>query len=135
MTASLTLAPGLLEKIIEHALAGYPQETCGLLAGNANHATRFIPMENRLASRTSYEMDPAELIQTLREFRDAGEQLVAICHSHPSTPAEPSHRDIERAYYPDAAYLIVSLAERRPEVRAFRISAGEAVEIEVHAIV
>jgi proteasome lid subunit RPN8/RPN11 len=133
---NITLAPDLLQQIIRHAQACYPQEGCGLLAGRENQATRFIPMENCLGSETEYEVDPRQLIQTLRSLRDSGEQLVAIYHSHPRGPAEPSQRDVERAYYPEAAHLIVSLERPGgPLVRAFRIIDGEVTEIEVHAIV
>jgi proteasome lid subunit RPN8/RPN11 len=62
--------------------------------------------------------------------------LIAIFHSHPHGPAEPSKTDIERAYYPEVAHLIVSLAElERPQAVAFRILDGEALAIELHVIV
>ena len=132
---NLILAPGLLDQVIDHARASYPEEGCGLLVG-ADVATRFIPMQNILASSSAYEMDPAQLITTLRDLRNTGEQLVAIYHSHPHGAARPSRRDVERAYYPEAAHLIVSLADsERPQAAAFRIVDGESLEIEVHAIV
>jgi proteasome lid subunit RPN8/RPN11 len=124
-----------LEQLIEHARKKYPKEACGLLVGR-DSADRFIPMENTLASAIAFEMDPAELISTLRDLRHGGEALIAIYHSHPSGPARPSKIDIDRAYYPEAAHLIVSLADpERPQAAAFRIVDGEVLEIEVHAIV
>ena len=149
----LTLAPGILDEIVEHAKSCYPAEGCGLIAGSAasmsganasaiarSHQVvtgiRFIPMANVAESMAEFEMDPAELIKVLKDLRNAGEQLVAIYHSHPHGPARPSKTDIQRAYYPEAAHLIVSLAEReRPRVAGFRIIDGEILEIEVHAIV
>jgi [CysO sulfur-carrier protein]-S-L-cysteine hydrolase len=132
---NLVLAPGLLNQVIDHARSSYPEEGCGLLVG-IDHATRFIPMQNVLASSSAYEMDPRQLISTLRDLRNIGEQLVAIYHSHPHGPARPSRRDIECAYYPETAHLIVSLADsERPQAAAFRIVDGESLEIEVHAIV
>jgi proteasome lid subunit RPN8/RPN11 len=129
------MAPGLLDRVIEHAKTHSPQEACGLLVGIGS-ADRFIPMTNALASSTEYEMDPAQLIATLRDLRSSGEDLIAIYHSHPRGPARPSKSDIERAYYPAAAYLIISLADpERPQAAAFRIIDGEVLEIEVHAIV
>jgi len=92
-------------------------------------------MDNATASSTDYEMDPAQLIGVLRDLRTSGEDLLAIYHSHPFGPAKPSKRDIERAYYPEAAHLIVSLAEpERPRAAAFRIIDGEVYEIEIHVI-
>ncbi len=131
----LLLSAGILEQVIEHAKSTHPLEACGLLVGR-QHADRFIPIKNILASASEFEMDPAELIAVFRDLRQTGERLIAICHSHPQGPAELSRRDIERAYYPDAAQLIVSLAElERPRAAAFRIVDGEAIPVEVHAIV
>lgn len=132
---NLLLAPGLLDKVIEDAKANYPLEACGLLVGRGS-ATRFIPMINVLASSSGYEMDPSSLISIFRDLRVGGEELIAIYHSHPHGPARPSKSDIERAYYPEALHLIVSLAEPEcPQAAAFRILDGEVLEIEVHAIV
>jgi len=132
---NLVLAPGLLDLMIRHSKEKYPQEACGLLVGRGS-AERFIPMENTLASSTAFEMDPAELIGKFRDLRGSGEELVAIFHSHPRGPARPSQSDIERAYYPEAAHLIISLADpERPQAAGFRIIDGEVLEIDVHAIV
>ncbi len=131
----LTLDPGVLEQILEDAQSRFPNEGCGLLTGRGN-ATRFISVRNISDSPKEFEMDPAELIHALRDARNTGDRLLAIYHSHPHGPAKPSERDIERAYYPDAAHLIVSLQDlKRPQAVAFRIVDGEAVEIELHAIV
>jgi [CysO sulfur-carrier protein]-S-L-cysteine hydrolase len=134
----LTLAPGILDDIIEHARSVYPKEGCGLIAGVAASrlGSRFMPITNVAQSVVEFEMDPAELITALRDLRTAGEDLIAIYHSHPHGPSQPSKIDIGRAYYPEAAHLIVSLAEpERPQAAAFRIIDGEVLEIELHAIV
>jgi len=134
----LTLAPGILDEIVEHAKSCYPAEGCGLITGSAASMTgiRFIPMANVAQSAAEFEMAPAELIKVLKDLRNADERLLAIYHSHPHGPDRPSKTDVERAYYPEAAHLIVSLAEReRPRVVGFRIIDGEILEIEVHAIV
>src|SRR5262245_21530843 len=134
-TMDLTLAPGILEQLIQHARNAYPHEACGLLVGR-NAAERFIPISNISAHAREYEMDPGQLIATLRALRDTGEELLAIFHSHPHGPAVPSKRDIERAYYPEAVHLIVSLARpERPEAVAFRIADGEALPIQLNAMV
>jgi len=131
----LILASGILDEVVQHAKLAYPSEACGLLAGR-DIADRFIPVANISASPSHYEMDPAELIAALRNLRDSGQNLHAIYHSHPHGPEAPSKTDIERAYYPEAAHMIVSLAElERPRVAAFRIIDGEVLPIEVRVIV
>ena len=132
---NLTLAAGILEEVLKHAKSAYPKEGCGLLVGR-RQADRFLPMMNAASSATQYEMDPAELISALRDLRSTGEELIAIYHSHPHRPPEPSKTDIERAYYPEAAQLIVCLAEVEcPRAEAFRIIGGEVIPIELHVIV
>ena len=124
--------------MIGHAKSAYPQEGCGLIAGVRPSliGVRLIPMTNIAQSAVEFEMDPAELIRTLRDLRGAGEELVAIYHSHPHGPARPSNMDVQQAHYPEAAHLIVSLADpEHPQVAGFRIVDGDVLDIEVHAIV
>jgi len=134
----LVVVSGTLDQVIERAREAYPREGCGLIAGIRPSlvGVRLIPITNIADSASEFEMDPAELIRTLRDLREAGEELVAIYHSHPHGPARPSTVDVRRAHYPEAAHLIVSLAD--PEcarVAGFRIIDGEVIDIEVRAIV
>ena len=132
---SIVLAPGVLEQIVRHAQSHAPKESCGLIAGRGA-GERLIPIRNLLESSTAFEMEPAELIRSLRQLRESGEQLLAIYHSHPFGPAHLSAEDVRRAYYPEAAHIIVSLeAPETPVVRAFRVIDGTPVEIELRAIV
>ena len=132
---SIVLAADVLEQVVRHAQSHAPKESCGLIAGRAV-GERLIPIRNLLDSTTAFEMEPAELIRSLRQLRESGDQLLAIYHSHPSGPAHPSAEDVRRAYYPEAAHIIVSLeTPETPVVRAFRIIDGTAVEIELRAIV
>jgi len=132
---NLILPAHILEQLIQHARDAYPNEACGLLVGRES-VNRFIATKNISSDPHQYEIDPSELISIFRSLRQTGENLLAIFHSHPHGPAEPSRTDIERSYYPDAAHLIVSLAEPdRPRAVAFRIIDGEVLPIEVHAIV
>ena len=53
---------------------------------------------------------------------------MGIYHSHPRSPAEPSQTDINLADYPHWLYLIVSLAEASPTMRAWWIADGKVEE-------
>jgi [CysO sulfur-carrier protein]-S-L-cysteine hydrolase len=131
----ITLTPDILEKLIQHAKDAYPSEACGLLVGRTA-IDRFVSVKNISPDPRQYEMDPAELITVLRNLRQSGENLIAIFHSHPHGPGEPSKSDIERAYYPEVAHVIVSLAQpERPQALAFRIIGGEVLPVELHVIV
>lgn len=123
---SLSLTQNLLEEIIEHCRDGYPHEACGIVSGKRGRAEQVHPMANVASHpKQRYLLDPREQIAVFRDMQDAGREVVAIFHSHPSTPAYPSDTDIDLAFYPDAFYVIVSLAVEPPDVRAFRIDPGK----------
>ena len=75
-------------------------------------------------------MSPAEMWAARRRAAVAGLDVAGFYHSHPRTAPFPSSYDIERAYYPDAVYLIVGV-EPCTEIRAYRISDGTVREIEI----
>ena len=62
-----------------------------------------------------------------------GHDLGAIYHSHTRSEPYPSQTDVNLAFHPDALYVIVGLASREPDVRAYRIVDGriEDAELEV----
>lgn len=116
--------------MLDHLRATYPLEACGLLAGRAGRVERLYPVDNALRSPHAYEMEPRQQLQAMLDLEDAGWELLAIYHSHPHGPPEPSATDVARAYYPEALHVIVSLADRRrPAVRAFAIGGGQVEEV------
>ena len=57
---------------------------------------------------------------------------MAIYHSHTASEAYPSPTDVRLAFWPEAYYLLVSLADAAsPVVRAFRILDGAVKEEEI----
>jgi proteasome lid subunit RPN8/RPN11 len=129
---SFVLPDVLGEDLIAHARAGYPEEVCGIIAGTAAQGVMLHRGRNVSPTpRVAYELDVETLARQIA-FEDAGLTLAAIYHSHPHGPTTPSPTDIQRAFYPDSIYLIVSLAAPgRPVVRGFRIGEGMAREVEV----
>lgn len=86
------------------------EEVCGLLGARDGVASTIYPVRNTAASpHNAFVMDESEQIQAMQSMRERGESLLAIYHSHPTTPPEPSARDLEEPGYPDAFYLIISL--------------------------
>jgi [CysO sulfur-carrier protein]-S-L-cysteine hydrolase len=130
------LPAGIVEAIVEHARAEEPNEACGLIVGTAaaadgGRALRWEPTRNKAASPFRYEIDPADLLRLTLATDDAGETFWAIVHSHVRTVARPSPTDTALALYPDALYLLVSLAAEMPELRAWRIVDGDVFEVEL----
>lgn len=126
----LTINRPFLNQMLNHVQACYPLEGCGLLAGDeAGMVTAVYPIDNILQSPTAYEMDPQQQIQAMLTLEAADWQMLAIYHSHPQGPEQPSTTDIALAYYPEALHIIVSLREQTaPVVRAFQILGREVVE-------
>ena len=118
--------------MIAQAVAGYPEEICGLVSGHDGRAIALYPVENILHSPVAYEMEPLGQVRAMLAIEAAGLDLLAIYHSHPDGPARPSVTDVAQSYYPDSAYIIISLADREaPSIRAFMIQEREVQEIPV----
>jgi [CysO sulfur-carrier protein]-S-L-cysteine hydrolase len=113
----------LARELIEHAIADLPNECCGMIAGRGGTATRVLRASNSESSPFMYVMDPSEQLGIMDAIDEAGDDLLAIYHSHTRSAAYPSRTDVELAFYPDTLYLIVSIADRDvPEIRAFRLA-------------
>ncbi len=119
------------DQMVEHAVASLPNEACGLLAGRDGRVERFYPLRNADQSRTTYRVDPKDQFQVFNEIEDKGWELAGIFHSHTHTGAYPSETDRQQAFYPDAHYVLVSLADRSdPSLRAYTIVEGVVEEEE-----
>ena len=122
----------VLDDLLVHARSAPKTECCGLLAGRDGTISVVLPARNALDTATAYEIAPAELFALFRRIREQKLDHLGIYHSHPDTDNAPSPADIERAYYPDVAYFIVS---PRPDaarpVRAFHIANGRADELSI----
>lgn len=116
------LASTVYEGIIAHARQGKPEEICGVLRGRAGRATQLYRARNLAEDRIdNYDVDPQTLLKQF-EFEAAGDEMVAIYHSHPVSVAYPSATDAWNAHYPETYYLICSLElDDAPVLRAFRM--------------
>jgi len=111
----------LYKRIINHCGEEKPLEACGLLVGVGSHVVGAYATDNQHRSPVVYQADERQVLQVLRECQSNRQDLIGIYHSHVRTPAEPSQTDIDQATWPEAYYVIVSLAGRRPVMRAWRI--------------
>ena len=134
--ASVTLTAETVQAIVDQARAEDPNEACGLVIGDrpaaaGGVALRFEPVRNKAASPYRYEIHTDDLLRLTIATDDADEVFWAIVHSHVRSAAYPSPTDVGLAFYPDALYLLVSLAEDEPALGAFRIVDGAIFPVEL----
>jgi proteasome lid subunit RPN8/RPN11 len=118
-------------EIIAHAREDAPRECCGIIAGEADRPIQLYRARNIAEGNRLYEIDPQQLIDLeFNELPSQGTEIIAIYHSHPESPPLPSPTDIALAFWPDAVYLICSLANPDlPEIRGWRIRDGAVAEV------
>lgn len=126
----------ILDTMLAHARREPAVECCGILAGRDGVVTRIFPAANAAKNpATSYEIAPKEIFERMREMRAEGIEMLGIYHSHPNGKNEPSQRDIDQAYYSEAAYFIISPRhDAEKPVRAFSIRDGRVTELKIQLI-
>ncbi|MCB0046172.1 MAG: M67 family metallopeptidase [Caldilineaceae bacterium] len=120
----LYLPPSVYDEIVAHARSGKPEEICGILRGRGGQTKALYRARNVAADKIkNYAVDAQTLLLQF-DFEDAGDEMIAVYHSHPVSPAYPSATDAWNAHYPDSLYVICSLQDdNAPDVRAFSLIA------------
>jgi proteasome lid subunit RPN8/RPN11 len=117
--------------MIAQAVAEAPLECCGLLAGppaaegEDRRVTVRYPLVNALGSGTDYESEPRSMFNAMKDMRQNGWEVLAVYHSHPTSPPIPSRKDRERNYSEQVVNLIISLQSAQPEVRGWWLAHDE----------
>ncbi len=100
----------IVNQLLTHAQSSTEQEVCGLISARQGTPHKVYRINNAAEQpQQLFTMNPEQQIDAMRDMRTAGEELFAIYHSHPHSPALPSQTDIQESAYPDALYLIISL--------------------------
>jgi [CysO sulfur-carrier protein]-S-L-cysteine hydrolase len=140
MTNGVRIGADLVAEMITHCELGRPNEACGILGLSDGEIVKVFRMSNASHSPVRYSLDPAEQFAVYRALDEEGWELGGVFHSHTHTGAFPSPTDVRLASE-DVPYVIVSLAEDPPQVRAFRISKanwtdeqGEVEEVPVTVV-
>jgi [CysO sulfur-carrier protein]-S-L-cysteine hydrolase len=136
--AAARVPRALADAIVEQARAEYPNEACGIIAGTADAADgglalRYEACRNEAASPYRYAIHADDAFRVVVGIDDANESVWGVVHSHVKSPAVPSLTDVGLATFPDALYVLVSLASDEadpttgePSLRAWRI-VGDAI--------
>ena len=127
----MRISQELFDEMVAHAVQDAPNECCGMIATREGEAVMVHRATNAAASPLRYEIDGAEQYRIQVAIDDADLDLGAIYHSHTRSGPYPSQTDINLAFYPEALYVIVGLAGKDPDVRAFEIRDGQVSDAEL----
>jgi [CysO sulfur-carrier protein]-S-L-cysteine hydrolase len=135
---TLRLTETQYRTIVGHCYDGLPDEACGLLLGplspvgdSTGKLTEAQPTANADASAVTYTVDSKDMLRAMRAAEARGDEIVGVWHSHTRTEAYPSPTDVRQAVDPGWFYVIVSLRDQAPVLRAYRIRDGEIAEAAV----
>jgi proteasome lid subunit RPN8/RPN11 len=128
------LPPAAVAAMAAAAAAAWPAEACGLLVGEPRpegmRILLFQPIANAAEEpRRGYLVPPLALLETGREARCAGREIVGIWHSHPDSPVAPSRRDAEEAWQGYSYGIQAATREGAGELRFFALRAGAFHEV------
>ena len=134
MNSELVLPRKLVNQILTHAQQHEHSESCGMISAASGTPAHYYAVKNIAEDpATHFEMEPKQQIAAMKHMREHEEDLLAIVHSHPSSPPVPSATDVQETGYPDAYYIIVSLNTKGVlEMRAFRFSDDAMQPVDLH---
>lgn len=119
-----------IDEMVAHARDDLPNECCGIVSAQNGAAVEVHRAVNAAASPLRYEIDSKDYLRIYNLIDDADLDVGAIYHSHTRSAAFPSQTDINLALWPEALYIIVSLAEAdAPDVKAFAIVDRKVSEV------
>ncbi len=134
------LAAGVHDRLIAIARAALPNEACGLLAGpapaDANgpvSVEAVWPVANSLRSPHRFALDGSGMLDAEDRIDAAGQTVIGVFHSHPTSQAVPSATDRADAQRWDPhhrfIHALVSMQGFAPTIRIWRLNGPEAVDM------
>lgn len=129
MAFRLIVPAEVYRKMLAQAEAERPNECCGLLSGvleeGIGRVVTIHPLVNALASPVEYRSDDRSMFLAVRDLTSKGLDVLAVYHSHPTSPPLPSKKDLASNYSEDVVNLIVSLLTQPPVVRGWWLTATD----------
>ena len=137
-TSFVVRIPELIyQEMVDHIVAGYPDEACGALGSKDGEVVKHYPTAN--AAEFPDDFSIISYADLLRIYNDVDEYDgdMIYYHSHPKSEAYPSTRDIEYAKF---GYLFIIFSHqyypKPPYVRVFSISTDKEIregKVEIHS--
>ncbi len=130
---SLELPQVLIDEMVAHSREDLPNECCGVIGRASDGSLTLWRATNDQASPWRFNIPAQQLLHLYNEIDDADGDLLVIYHSHVASEARPSPTDLNIARLHKGAtewpyWVLVSLADEPPSVRAWRIDDGEEAD-------
>ncbi len=119
------------QELISHAQRELPNECCGYITGQGSALMQVYPMTNVDASPVHFSFEPTEQFKVIKDARTRQEVPVAVYHSHPESPARLSNEDLRLLNDPNMVYIIVSLEQHTPELKAYHVINGNITDVDI----
>ena len=123
---NIHLSKKILNSIKYHALSEYPKECCGFIIGYIENNTlkcQDIKKSKNIANNpiNSFEIDPKDIINIQKKYRNTKLSLLGHYHSHPNTilNSKPSKKDIDSIYDSNLCWVIVGINDKNIEYSAY----------------
>jgi proteasome lid subunit RPN8/RPN11 len=124
-----------LRKMVKIAKKDFPLESAVLLFGKFENDEAVIAklVEPRYSQRDekSFTIEPIFLYEALTKANEEGFDLVAIFHSHPSSPY-PSARDLEFMKLNPVIWIILSMPSE--QLNAFVLKNNEIRKVKIKVV-
>jgi len=126
---TLFLPHDLYRAMLAQARVEWPRECCGLLAGmpvgGIVHARRLLPLVNAAEDGESeFLSEPRSMFAAVKAMRAAGQEIVAVYHSHPTSEPVPSRKDCANSFSDRVMNLIISSRAGQVGMRGWWLSAS-----------
>ncbi|HEX6779988.1 MAG TPA: Mov34/MPN/PAD-1 family protein, partial [Ktedonobacterales bacterium] len=104
----VTLPRAIVDEMLEHVQASYPDEGCGVLASVNGQIVKNYRVANAAERPDDFSIIGSEdAVDINNDVYDNDWDYFAYYHSHTQTEAYPSPRDIEYAHYWPGSYYII----------------------------
>ena len=120
----------MYDEMLAHVVAGYPYETCGMLASKDDQVVKNYPTANAAEHPNDFsEISPEDLLHIAYDIDEYDGEMYSYYHSHPKSEAYPSPRDIAWAKRNKLYYIIFShqLYPGPPYARVFLVHDDDTV--------
>ena len=129
---NIQISQSIQQQLIGHAKQELPNECCGYITGIDNICLTVYEMMNVDASPVHFSFDPKEQFSVIKDARKNGQKPLVVYHSHPESEARLSNEDLRLLTDPDMVYVIISLDQDVPDIKAYQIVDGNIKDVMIN---